>query len=447
MQIEELSDVTREPVPRLREWRSLGLIGTQTGGAFSPEDVERARLVQFSIRRGFTAETIAEADRKFGGLLHNQIEFLFPHGVGDRLPLPDAAATAGLAVEQARRVVEAAGISEDLRQDDVEMLKRAKHAYDVGFPEEALLELVRVHIDALGRVAEADVRLFHFYIHERLRAAGLSGPELVDATRAASTQLRPMIEPLMIFAHRKGLAKALREDMLMHLAEAVGAPAMGPTPAQLRLAIVFTDLSSFTPMTQSMGDAAAAQIIERFSELVREAAARSEGRVVERIGDAFMTVFPESQSAVGCALDIERRSAEQPQFPAVRSGVHWGEVLYREGGYIGSTVNIAARLATEAVRHQTLVSAAVQLEARGLEDVDFVPLGKRRLKGLADELELFEARPRRAEATLKAVDPVCHMEMNPEAVAARLSLDGRDRAFCSEQCLKMFIATPDKYAG
>jgi len=48
---------------------------------------------------------------------------------------------------------------------------------------------------------------------------------------------------------------------------------------------------------------------------------------------------------------------------------------------------------------------------------------------------------------LKAVDPVCHMEMNPEAVAARLSLDGRDRAFCSEQCLKMFVATPDKYAG
>src|SRR5262245_8783034 len=162
---------------------------------------------------------------------------------------------------------------------------------------------------------------------------------------------RPMIEPLMIFAHRKGMVKALREDMLMHLAEAAGAPATGPTPAQLRLAIVFTDLWSFTPMTQSMGDAAAAQVIERFSELVREAADRWEGRVVERIGDAFMTVFPESQSAVGCALDIERRSAEQPQFPAVRSGVHWGEVLYREGGYVGSTVNIAARLATEAVRH------------------------------------------------------------------------------------------------
>src|SRR5262245_41217676 len=447
MQLEELSDRTGESVQRLREWRTLGLIGTQTGGGFSPEDVERVRLVQFNIRHGFTAEAIAEADRKFGGLLNDQIEILFPHGVGPRHPLPEAAATAGLTVEQARRLAEVSGTSEDVLAEDIEMLKRAKHAYDVGFPEEALLELLRVHFDSLGRVAEADVRLFHFYIHERLRAAGVSGPELVDTTRAASAQLRPMIEPLMIYAHRKGMAKALREDMLTHLAEAAGAPATGPTPAQLRLAIVFTDLSSFTPMTQSMGDAAAAQVIERFSELVREAADRWEGRVVERIGDAFMTVFPESQSAVGCALDIEMRSAAQPQFPAVRSGVHWGEVLYREGGYVGSNVNIAARLVTEARRHQTLVSAAVQLEARGLEDVDFVPLGKRRLKGLVDELELFEARPRRAEATSKALDPVCHMEMNPESVAARLSLDGRDRAFCSEQWLQMFLASPDKYGG
>jgi len=447
MQIDELGDRTGEPVQRLREWWSLGLIGSRAANAFSAEDIERVRLVQFSIRRGFSAEAIAEADRKFGGLLNNQIEILFPHGVGHRYPLAEAAATAGLTVEQARRLVELSGTTGDVLEEDIEMLKRAKHAYDVGFPEEALLELLRVHFDSLGRVAEADVRLFHFYIHERLRAAGVSGPELVDATRAASAQLRPMIEPLMIFAHRKGMAKALREDMLMHLAEAGGAPATGPTPAQLRLAIVFTDLSSFTPMTQSMGDAAAARVIERFSELVREAAARWEGRVVERIGDAFMMVFPESQAAVGCALDIEMRSVGQPQFPAVRSGVHWGKVLYREGGYVGSNVNIAARLATEALRHQTLVSAAVQLEARGLEDVDFVPLGKRRLKGLVDELELFEARPRRAEATAKAVDPVCGMDLDPAAVAARLSLEGRDRAFCSDQCLRMFVATPDKYSG
>lgn len=153
MQIDELSDRTGESVERLREWWFLGLIDGRAADAFSAEDVERVRLVQFGIRRGFTTEAVVEADRKFGGLLNDQIETLFPHGVGRRHPLPEAAAIAGLTVEQARRLAEVSGTTEDLLEEDIEMLKRAKHAYDVGFPEEALLELLRVHFDSLGRVA------------------------------------------------------------------------------------------------------------------------------------------------------------------------------------------------------------------------------------------------------------------------------------------------------
>jgi adenylate cyclase len=167
--------------------------------------------------------------------------------------------------------------------------------------------------------------------------------------------------------------------------------------------------------------------------------------VVKQIGDAFMLVFTEVRSAVACALEIEGRTAEEPQFPALRSGIHWGLVLYREGDYVGSNVNIASRLAAEAERHQVLVTAEVSREARGLAEVEFVPLGKRQLKGVGDELELFEARPRAVPATAKAVDPVCGMELSPAEVAARLALEGKDRVFCSEECLRRFVATPERY--
>ena len=56
------------------------------------------------------------------------------------------------------------------------------------------------------------------------------------------------------------------------------------------------------------------------------------------------------RSAVACALEIDRRSTTEPQFTAVRGGVHFGPVLYREGGYVGSNVNIASRVAGEARR-------------------------------------------------------------------------------------------------
>jgi class 3 adenylate cyclase len=345
-----------------------------------------------------------------------------------------------------KRIREASGSSDaTVDEDDLEMLKRVRIALDAGLPADALLQVLRVYADALGRVAETEARLFHFYVRGRLKAAGLSGPELFETSRTARERLAPMIEPMILYAHRKAMAWAMREDLVLHFAQDAALPTATEEPGQLRVAIVFVDLSSFTALTDAMGDAVAARVVERFSELVREAANRWEGRVVDRIGDAFLLAFPEPRSALGCALEIERRAASEPQFPAVRSGVHWGPALYREGGYVGTSLNIAARVAAEAQRHQTLVTAAVRTEAAGLPAVEFVPLGKRRLRGLAEELELFEARSTRAAPERKAVDPVCGMEMGPAEVAARLSLGGRERAFCSEKCLRVFLANPERY--
>jgi YHS domain-containing protein len=154
---------------------------------------------------------------------------------------------------------------------------------------------------------------------------------------------------------------------------------------------------------------------------------------------------------VACALEIEERTEGEAQFPAVRSGVHWGSVLYREGDYVGSNVNIASRVAAEAQRHQVLVTAQVRSAAKELADVEFVRLGKRRLKGLASEVMLFEARPSSPAGAEKVIDPVCGMELRPAEVVARLSLEGPstgsgERAFCSDECLRQFVASPEKYA-
>jgi class 3 adenylate cyclase/YHS domain-containing protein len=196
-----------------------------------------------------------------------------------------------------------------------------------------------------------------------------------------------------------------------------------------------------------MGDLKAAEVLERFSSLVRESAGRWDGRVVKQIGDAFMLVFPDGRSAVACALEIEGRTAREPQFPAARSGVHWGRVLYREGDYVGTVVNVAARVAAEAERHQVLVTSAVRGEAKGLEGVEFKRAGKRRLKGLASELVLFEARAAGTTAREQHIDPVCGMEMSAEEVAARLTLEGVEHCFCSDECLRRYVAAPEKYGG
>jgi adenylate cyclase len=167
---------------------------------------------------------------------------------------------------------------------------------------------------------------------------------------------------------------------------------------------------------------------------------------VKQIGDAFMLLFPKPRDAVACALIIEARSADESQFTAVRTGVHWGPVLYREGDYLGTTVNVAARLADAATRHQVLVTEAVRREVGGLPGVTFIPLGARLLKGLTAEVGLFEAVARTVEeAPERSQDPVCGMELQPEEVVARLSIDGTERSFCSDECLRRFVAAPERY--
>ncbi len=87
-------------------------------------------------------------------------------------------------------------------------------------------------------------------------------------------------------------------------------------------------------------------------------------------------------------------------------------------------------------------------ETGSLPDVEFVPLGKRRLRGLSDELELFEIVPRaEGQRAPRPVDPVCGMELGAGEVAARLSVQGKEHVFCSQRCLQRFVAAPERYGA
>lgn len=445
---EQLSAATGERLARLHQLRSLALIGSDADSRFGREDVERLRLIQFLERRQIPIEAIARAEQE-ERILTSVLEFLFPAGVGPTYSLTEAADLVGLNAELARRLIEAASAGEDpVDQHDLQMLRKAKIALEAGFPEAALVQLARVYADTESRIAEAEVHLFHFYVHEGLKAEGLSGGELRDSRKSVREQLLPVADALTRYFHRRAMLKAVREDMLLHLTGSRSQRAHTDRPAQLRLAVVFLDISSYTPITEVMGDTVAAKIVERFSEVVRKATERFDGRVVDRVGDAFLLVFPDPRAAISCAVEIESWTAAEPQFPAIRGAVHWGDLLYQEGGYVGGSLNIASRVATHATPHQILVTAAARREVGSLAGISFAPLGKRGLKGLAEEIELFEVRSddiRRHEG--RARDPVCGMEMAPNQIAATLLVNGREWAFCCERCLRLYLDTPHKYGA
>jgi len=445
--LEDLSRWTGEPPERLEHWRDLGLIGG-AGGGFTPDDLELAGLVQLLLRRGMTLEALSKTARELGPEMASYIRLLFPDGVPQPLSTAEAAETLSLDPVAVRRLLAAAwpGRSpEYLHADDMVLLNAFKASGDAGIPESAVVELVKVYADALARVAEAETRMTRHYFFGAPEDPGGVRREAVSTFRETIERLYPFATPMIEHFHRRALIQASREDIARNMAEEFGLISKPTAPGGLQAAVAFIDISSFTPLTAEMGDVKAAEILALFSDIVRESTARYDGSVVKQIGDAFMLVFPQAAPAVACLLEIERRAAAETQFPAVRGGIASGSVLYREGDYVGTIVNLASRLAGEAERHQVLITPEVRKEAAGLSDVEFAPVGKRRLKGLAGEFELFEAGAAGSAPVERVVDPVCGMELGPSEVAVSLTLDGVARSFCSEDCLRKFVVSPERY--
>ena len=385
----ELAEETGVSEDVLLRWHELGLLAGDPS-AFDRSHVQRVAMIRFAEERGISAEGLADLIERQGDLLGLFVETLVPLAEGGSYSFEEAAEKAGLDPGVVGRLRAAAGLQDQPRayEDDVDAIGWLGMALRA-MPEEAVLQIVRVFTDSAGRAAEAANRLFHAYVHERFRAEGITGPELIAATQSAGQPLRDIVEPAVLYFHRKAWDRALREDFLLHLAEEVTPPSN--VPGEIVRTVLFSDLSGFTPLTEAMGDSAAAAIVERFSELVRDAASTHHGQVVKQIGDEFMVVFADGGSAVAGALAIERSASAEPNFPAVRSGLHSGPLLYREADYVGATVNLASRIAAAAEGHQVLVTEAVRSQAADLAGVHFSYLGRHELKGVPEPVDLYLA--------------------------------------------------------
>ena len=70
-------------------------------------------------------------------------------------------------------------------------------------------------------------------------------------------------------------------------------------------------------------------------------------------------------------------------------GIHAGETIETSEGYVGSSVNIAARICALASPGEVLVSDTVRALTQTLLPVRFVPRGRRKLKGIEEPLAVF----------------------------------------------------------
>lgn len=171
--------------------------------------------------------------------------------------------------------------------------------------------------------------------------------------------------------------------------------------------VLFADVSGSTSLYETAGDSAALEAISTCLGAARAATEAWGGRVVKTIGDEVMSMFPGPDAAANAAADIQVRIDALPALAGkklgVRIGFHHGPVLQRDDDVFGDTVNLAARLVSQAKKGEIILST----DTAGLLGPVFRTMVRElhaiTVKGKAEEIGLVELIWKRdADATVFA---------------------------------------------
>ena len=153
--------------------------------------------------------------------------------------------------------------------------------------------------------------------------------------------------------------------------------------------LLFTDIEGSTRLLHELGERYA-DVLAEHRRLLREAFARHGGVEVDTQGDAFFVAFARASDAVAAARDGQ--TALEGGRVRVRIGIHTGEPVLTDEGYVGADVHRAARIMGAGHGGQILLSETTRqlLDA----EAELRDLGEHRLKDLTAPQRLFQARRR-----------------------------------------------------
>ena len=372
----------------LRRWAQAGLIPEVDGsGVWTQAAVAHARIVARLRQRGHKLEHIREAGRQ-GRLAYGYIEEIFS-APEHTTSLRQASRETGLDEQLIERCWMSLGLPaeglERLSDDDVEALRYVASVLESGFQLSAFLQLLRVYGQALAQIADAEVRLFHLYVHEPLMREGVPGLQMAEEMEGLARDLLPLASPLMDYMHQRYLGHFVEQDVVGHMESDLEEEetALG----RVRVAIAFADLAGYTRFTEEEGEEEALSSVERFVEGV-SSTLPDDARVVKTIGDEVMLVGHDVQALVNWAVGFVSRWKERPE---PRIGIHFGTALYRDGDYYGREVNLASRLVARARGGEVLVSDSVVEAVRDSSELGFEGIGQVKLKGFDQPAQLCRA--------------------------------------------------------
>ena len=396
-----MTDFTRQEAARragieqdtLDELVELRIVEPGEDGRFGESAVRKLGLIASFLAAGIPAAAVAAAIRT-GDF---DLDFLDSPTFGMFTALSgstfeEVAADRRIPVEVLLAIRESIGSAVatpgmQMLEEEIRIVPSVEAMLASGYTPDAVERLVRILGDSLRRYVLATAESFRRYVIEPIGPA--SGLEISAVAEAAAERVSGPLEEALVAMYRAQLRNAYTSNIVQgvttYLANSglVGSQKMPP-------AMCFLDITGFSRLTSERGDSAAADLADVLGRLVTRVSVEHGGRPVKWLGDGVMFHFPEPGPGVLAALTM---ADEVPRagLPPAHVGLHAGPVVFQDGDYYGSTVNLASRIADYARPGEVLVSRAV-VDASSDGQIDFSALGQIELKGAHEPTELFVAR-------------------------------------------------------
>lgn len=387
-----LSEASRRsgvPASTLKRWAEERIVPVRRG-RWTAAAAAQARVVARMRERGHSLEELREAGRE-GRLAFGFAEELFSDEEG-RVPVGEVARETGLEAELIERILVILGTPKERQatvgRRDAVALRHCARVLAAGFPLVAFLQLARVYAQSMRRIADAEVRLFHLYVHEPMIRDAVPELEMAEEMGELAADILPLAQPLTEYLHTRYLSYFLEQDVVGHMELDQDFETTEMELGHVTVTLCFIDLTGFTRYTEEEGDIEALDVVENFVATV-ESTLPPEATIVKTIGDEVMVVSPDAASLTGWAVELIGGFPERPQ---PRVGIHCGDAVYRDGDYFGSQVNLAHRVVNRALAGEILVTDRVVEAVAGNEALSREPIGSVSLEGFPTPTELFVVR-------------------------------------------------------
>lgn len=164
-----------------------------------------------------------------------------------------------------------------------------------------------------------------------------------------------------------------------------------------RRAIVFLDITGFTPRASRMSAIELGVFLVQVEDEILPFIEKHKGILIKRLGDGFLLSFPGSIEAVVSCLEMLHYLAKKNQLlqeddrVRLRAGIHVGDVLVDRDDVFGDTVNMAARVEAQAKPMCICLTQDVHAELPKRTDA-IECMGPTKLKGKEEPVTLYLIR-------------------------------------------------------